>query len=83
LSFADDTAERLGVSARTVERIVDRADELGEETLTATVKRERLRPTFATRQSKAEASGGSTTGLLRGEERWNTDPLLTFKPWRI
>jgi hypothetical protein len=50
---------------------------------TRSVKREPLRPTFATRQSKTEAGGGSTTGLLRGEEQWNTDPLLTFKRLRI
>ena len=42
-----------------------------------------LRPTFATRLRNAEAGGGSTTGLLKGEEQWNTDPLLTFKPLRI
>ena len=52
---------------------------------TRSVKRESvlLRPTFATRLSNAEAGGGSTTGLLKGEEQWNTDPLLTFKPLLI
>ena len=50
---------------------------------TRSVKRESLRPTFATRLGNAEAGGGSTTGLLKGEEQWNTDPLLTFKPLRI